>query len=186
MQEKLRVGRILTTHGLRGEVKVYPTTEDPGRFRELLGKTVYLSMGSRNGMRRNAGNAAETDGLRTVEIRSVRFQQEFVLLGFTGLDRIEDVQGLRQADILIDRKDAIPLGTDEWFIGDLIGLRVITDEEEELGEVSEVMETGANRVLIVRNGSREILIPKIPPCILKIDPEEGFIRVHLLPGLLDL
>ena len=124
---------------------------------------------------------------RTLKIRSVKFFKKFVILGFEGMDRIEDVERLKGSELLIDRKDAIPLEEGEYFIPDLIGLRVVTDDGRELGVIRDVIETGANNVYDVQddNGKR-ILIPAIPPCILDVRLEEGDMTVHLLPGLENL
>ena len=124
MVEQFRVGVITSTHGLKGEVKVFPTTDDPGRFRKL--KKVTLDLGSEK---------------RQLKVRKVSFFKQFVILGFEGLDTIEDVERLRGKDLLVDREHAIPLRENEYFITDLIGLRVITDEGEEFGTLADVMKT---------------------------------------------
>lgn len=169
MQEKLRVGRVTATHGLKGEVKVYPTTDEPERFLEL--ETVYLDLGTMQ---------------RALEIEHVRFFKNLVIVKFRGLDRIEDVMSFRQKDLYVDRKDAKPLGENEWYIGDIIGLRVVTDEGTELGVIRDVLQNGANDNYIVKTPEREILIPAIRQCILNVSLEEGVMTVHLLDGLLDL
>ena len=124
---------------------------------------------------------------RTLRIRSVKFFKKFVILGFEGLDRIEDVERLRGAELLIPREDAYPLEEGEYFIPDLIGLRVTTDDGRDLGMIKDVIETGANNVYDVcdENG-KHILIPAIPDCILQVRIEEGDMTVHLLPGLENL
>ena len=167
INEWLRVGVITATHGLRGEVKVFPVTEDPGRFETL--RTVKC-----------AGRAGE----RMLEIANVRYFKQYVLLSFRGMDRIEDVEGLVKAELYVDRAHALPLSENENYVCDLIGLRVVTDEGEELGTLDDVMETGANDVYVVNNGTREILLPAIRDCILKVDLEAGEMIVHVLPGLL--
>ena len=170
MVSKFRVGVIASTHGLRGEVKVFPTTDEPARFLDL--EQVILDTGREE---------------RTLRIRSVKFFKKFVILGFEGLDRIEDVERLRGAELLIPREDAYPLEEGEYFIPDLIGLRVTTDDGRDLGMIKDVIETGANNVYDVcdENG-KHILIPAIPDCILQVRIEEGDMTVHLLPGLENL
>ena len=161
---------ITGTHGLRGEVKVFPTTEDPARFLDL--KEVILQMPGQE---------------RRLKIRSVKFFKKFVILGFEGMDRIEDVERLKGAELLIPREEAIELEEGEYFIPDLLGLKVITDDGRELGSIADVIETGANNVYDVQDdkGGR-ILIPAIPQCILDVRLEEGEMTVHLLPGLENL
>ena len=121
---------------------------------------------------------------RILKIRSVKFFKKFVILGFEGMDRIEDVERLKGSELLIDRKDAIPLEEGEYFIPDLLGLKVVTDDGRELGVIKDVIETGANNVYDVQNeDGRRVLIPAIPQCILEVRLEEGDMKVHLLPGL---
>ena len=170
MVSRFRVGVIAGTHGLRGEVKVFPTTDEPRRFLDL--EKVIMDTGREE---------------RILKIRSVKFFKKFVILGFEGMDRIEDVERLKGSELLIDRKDAIPLEEGEYFIPDLLGLRVVTDDGRELGVIKDVIETGANNVYDVQNedGAR-ILIPAIPQCILDVRLEEGDMTVHLLPGLENL
>lgn len=170
MVSRFRVGVIAGTHGLRGEVKVFPTTEDPRRFSDL--EKVILVTGREE---------------RTLKIRSVKYFKKFVILGFEGMDRIEDVERLKGSELLIDRKDAIPLEEGEYFIPDLFGLKVVTDDGRELGVIKDVIETGANNVYDVqKEDGSSILIPAIPQCILNVRLEEGDMTVHLLPGLENL
>ena len=170
MVEQFRVGVITSTHGLKGEVKVFPTTDDPGRFRKL--KKVTLDLGSEK---------------RQLKVRKVSFFKQFVILGFEGLDTIEDVERLRGKDLLVDRKDAIALPEGRYFIADLIGLRVINEQDEEIGILQDVLETGVNDVYVaVRPDGRELLLPVIDECVLETDPDAGYVRVHVMPGLEDL
>ena len=166
MEDLLQVGVITTTHGVRGEVKVFPTTDDPARFKKL--KNVILDTGKTR---------------MELTITGVKFFKNLVILKFKDLDNINDVEQFRQAKLLVKREDAVELGEDEYFIADLIGIRVISDEGEELGTISDVLETGANDVYVVsRDGKKDLLIPAIHDCILQVDIEQGQMRVHLLPG----
>ena len=170
MMDYLKIGGIISTHGLKGEVKVYPTTQDVHRYDVL--DTAYIEMPS---------------GKIPVHVERVRYFKNLVIVKFRGLDRIEDVEKLKGAELLINREDAIPLEEGEYFIPDLLGLRVVTDDGRELGVIKDVIETGANNVYDVQNedGAR-ILIPAIPQCILDVRLEEGDMTVHLLPGLENL
>ena len=169
MVSRFRVGVIAGTHGLKGEVRVFPTTDDAQRFRRL--KKVYLT-----------GRGQE----RSLSIRSVKFVGQFVILGFAEFDSIEDVERLRSCELEIDRKDAIELREGEHFIPDLIGLPVIDETDAVLGTLKDVLETGANRVYVAaRPEGKDLLIPVIPDCILEVSPENGYIRVRLL-GLAEL
>lgn len=171
MVERFRVGVIASTHGLKGEVKIFPTTDDPGRFEDLDDVTLVTRRGEEK-----------------LRIRSVKYFKNFVILGFEGKDRIEDVERLRGAELMIDRKDAIPLGEGEHYIPDLIGLDVIREEDgSSVGKLTDVLFTGANDVYVVRTPEgKDLLIPAIPQCIKDVNVEEGFMKVWLMPGLEDL
>ena len=170
MEEFLRVGVITSPHGVRGEVKVFPTTDDVNRFKKL--KSVLLDTGKEK---------------TALEIEHVKFFKSMVILKFKGFDNMNDVEAWRQKDLLIDRKQAVKLSPDENFIVDLIGLTVITDNGEILGTMTDVIQTGANDVYCVSSPSgKEILLPAIKDCILKVDLEKNEMLVHVLDGLLDL
>lgn len=169
MEQMLRVGVITSTHGVRGEVKVFPTTDDAKRFKIL--KKVIL------------------DGREPLElsIEQVKFFKNMVILKFKGYDNINDVETWRQRDLLITRDQAVELKEDEYFITDLIGLTVVNEEEAVLGRVKDVLETGANDVYVVElTGGKELLLPAIKDCILNVDLEGGRMKVHVLDGLMDL
>lgn len=170
MEDRLRVGVITSPHGVHGEVNVYPTTDDMQRFKKL--KKCYIDT---------------KKDLIKVEIDSVKFFKGMVILHFKDMDDRNYIEKLRQCDLLIDREDAVKLKPGEYFICDLVGLKVISDEGCELGVLEDVLQTGANDVYSVRTPEgKEILIPSIKDCVLDRDLEKGVITVHLLPGLLDL
>lgn len=168
MDDYLRVGVITTTHGLKGEVKVYPTTDDPDRFNEL--KQVILDTGKE---------------YIPLNIESVKFFKKYVILKFKGYDDINHIEKYRGKDLLVTRDQAVKLAKDEYFIYDLIGSEVITDNGARLGTLSEILTTAANDVYIVKTADRkEILIPAINECILDVDTVNRRIKVHLLDGLI--
>ena len=110
-----------------------------------------------------------------------------VILKFKEFDSIDQVERFRGKDLLVDRKDAIALPEGRYFIADLIGLRVINEQDEEIGILQDVLETGANDVYVaVRPDGRELLLPVIDECVLETDPDAGYVRVHVMPGLEDL
>ena len=169
MEERFQVGVITSTHGVRGEVKVYPTTDDPKRFKRL--KEVILDTGKEQ---------------LILEIEGVKFFKQFVILKFKGFDNINDIEKYRQKSLYVTRANAVRLRKDEYFIADLMGLTVIDEEDKEIGVLKDVMETGANDVYeITMNDDRELLLPAIKQCVLEVNVEEGFIKVHILDGLLD-
>ena len=170
MEAFLQVGVISSTHGVRGEVKVYPTTDDPRRFRRL--KEVVLDTGKEK---------------MNLEIEGVKFFKQFVILKFKGLDNINDIEKYRQKSLYVTRKNAVRLQRDEYFIADLIGLKVQDEDGKELGTVKDVIETGANDVYEVEMADgKSLLLPAIKQCILNVDVENGTMQVHVLEGLLDL
>ena len=170
MEQFFRVGVITTTHGVHGEVKVFPTTDDPQRFKKL--KQVILD----NGKER-----------KELEITSVKFFKNLVILKFKGLDNMNAVEKYKKADLFVTRENAVPLKKGEYFIADLIGLKATSDEGEDLGVLTDVIQTGANDVYVFsKKGMQDLLVPKIPMCIKDVNIEAGTIMVHLLPGLREL
>ena len=168
MEPYLRVGVISSTHGLKGEVKVFPTTDDPERFRKL--KTVFLDTGK---------------DYQLLTITGVRFFKNQVILKFKEFQDINEVERYRGRDLLIKREQAVPLGENENFIVDLIDLEVFDDTEQRLGIQTDVLQTGANDVYVVETEEgKEILLPAIPSCILEVDLENGRMLVHVPEGLL--
>ena len=169
MEEFFKVGIITSTHGVRGEVKVYPTTDEPRRFKRL--KEVILNNGKEQ---------------ITLEIESVKFFKQFVILKFKGIDNINDVEKYRKSELFVARENAVRLRRDEYFIADLMGLTIQNEEGENIGVLREVMETGANDVYIIDlNDGRELLLPAIKQCVLEVDVEAGFMKIHIMEGLLD-
>lgn len=169
MEEILQVGIITSTHGVRGEVKVFPTTDDVKRFKKL--KNVILDTGREK---------------LELEIEGVKFFKQFAILKFKGIDSINDVEKYRQKSLYVTRDNAVRLSRDEYFIADLIDLRVFDENDEEIGVMTDVMQTGANDVYVIRmNDGRELLLPAIKECVLKVDIDAGFIRIHIMEGLLD-
>lgn len=168
MDDYLRVGIISSTHGVKGEVKVYPTTDDPKRFKEL--QQVILDTGK---------------NLLPLEIEGVKFFKQMVILKFKGIDNINDVEKYRNRDLLITRDNAVKLEEGEYFIYDLINSEVYTETGDKLGVLTEVMTSAANDVYVVlMDNGKELLLPVIDECILDIDVENKKIVVHLMNGLL--
>ena len=169
MEDLLQVGAITSTHGVRGEVKVFPTTDDVKRFKRL--KEVILDTGKEE---------------LTLEIEGVKFFKQFVILKFKEFDNINDIEKYKGKSLYVTRANAVRLRKDEYFIADLQGLRVVDDEDKLLGTLRDVMETGANDVYIIDMADgREVLVPAIKECILHVDVEAGKMQIHLMDGLLD-
>ena len=169
MEKMFQVGIITSTHGVHGEVKVFPTTDDVRRFKRL--KEVILDTGKEQ---------------ITLEVEGTKFFKQLVILKFKGIDNINDVEKYRQKSLYVTRENAVRLKRNEYFIADLMGLRVRDEDGSEIGVLREVMETGANDVYIIDlDDGRELLLPAIKECVLDVDVEAGFIQIHIMPGLLD-
>ena len=168
MVSELQVGVITQPHGIRGEVKVFPTTDDAVRFKKL--KEVILDDGRER---------------KELGIEGVKFFKQFVILKFKGLDSVNDVERYRQAKLYVTRENAVRLKKDEYFVADLIGMQVVTEDGEPFGQVRDVLATGANDVYAVSRGDgSEVLLPAIRECVREIDMEQGKITVHIMDGLL--
>lgn len=169
MEDFFKIGIITSTHGLKGEVKVFPTTDDAGRFKRL--KEVILDTGKER---------------IDLEIEAVRFFKKLVILKFRGIDDISEAEKYRRASLFVTRQNAVRLGKDEYFVADLTGLRVQNEDGSEIGTLRDVLETGANDVYVIDlKDGRELLLPAIKQCVLAVDVEAGFIKIHILEGLLD-
>lgn len=169
MEDFFQIGVISSTHGIKGEVKVFPTTDEVNRFKKL--KEVYLDTGKEH---------------LILHPESVKFFKQFVILKFKEFNDINEVEQYRNKSLLVDREHAVKLKKDEYFIADLMGLKVMTDEGEQLGILKDVLQTGANDVYIVETSEgKEVLLPAIKECVLKVDVEAGEVLVHIMPGLLD-
>ena len=167
MEQLLQVVVISSTHGVRGEVKVFPTTDDVKRFKKL--KKVILDTGKEQ---------------LPLEIEGVKFFKQFVILKFRGIDNINDIEKYKGKRLLVDREHAVKLKKDEYFIADMIGMDVFTEDGELFGALKDVMETGANDVYIIEmSDGKEVLVPAIKQCILDVDIENRKVVIHLLEGL---
>lgn len=167
MEDLLKVGIIANTHGLRGEVKVFPTTDDARRFLDL--ETIILDTGREK---------------KILTIEHVKFFKNMVILKFKEFDHINDVEKYRKKELFVTRDQAVPLGENEYFIADLIGLSAVSDEGEELGKLSDVISSAANDIYVItKEGAPDLLVPAIKQCIKKVDMERGSIEIHLLKGL---
>ena len=169
MEQLLQVGVITQTHGVHGEVKVFPTTDDPERFLDL--EYVFLDTGREK---------------KKLTIQSVKFFKQFVILKFKGINNINDIEKYKRCSLLVDRENAVELEEDEYFIADMIGMNVLTEDGEIFGTLKDVIETGANDVYIINSKKHgEVLIPAIKECILDVNVKEGRMLVHLMDGLID-
>ena len=169
MEEMLQVGVISSTHGVRGEVKVFPTTDDAKRFDKL--KEVIIK-----------ANNVE----KTLHIKSVKYFKNMVILGFKEYETLNEVEILKGQPLYVTRKQTVPLLADEYFIADLIDMDVIDEEAALKGKITDVMQTGANDVYVITlEDKREFLLPAIKECVRKIDMKERVMYIHIMEGLLE-
>ena len=168
MEDFFQVGIVTSPHGVRGEMKVFPTTDDARRFKRL--KEVIADTGKER---------------ITLEIEGVKFFKNLVIIKFRGIDSCDEAEKYRKTSLLVSMENAVRLSRDEYFIADLIGLTVQNEEGSEIGVLKDVMETGANDVYVIElHDGRELLLPAIRQCVLQVDVKAGFIRIHILEGLL--
>lgn len=169
MEEFLQVGVISSTHGVRGEVKVFPTTDDVKRYSKL--KEVLLGEGY---------------DAPLLHIEGVKYQKNMAIVKFKEYSSLNDVEKLKGQKLFVTRKNAVKLSKDEYFVADLVGMRVIDESKGICGTLKDVMQTGANDVYIIDlDDKRELLLPAIKDCILNVDFDEGIIKINILEGLLE-
>ena len=162
MIDYLEIGRIVNTHGIRGELKVLPLTDDPERFR-LLKEILVEQKGE----------------LKKIDIESIRIHKGNVLVVLKGIDIIEKAELLKGTIITVHRKDAIKLPENKFFICDMLGLAVFDQNEQLLGTLKDIIKTGSNDVYIIDCNGKDLLIPALKSVVQKIDFEEGKIKVIL-------
>ncbi|MCL2396600.1 MAG: ribosome maturation factor RimM [Defluviitaleaceae bacterium] len=167
MTDYFEIGKIVNTVGIAGEIKVYPTTDDPKRFGLL--ETIRIM---------HKGEMIEKT------VRNARYHKNLVMLKLEGIDDVEAAHSLRGGVIVVEREQALPLSDNEYYLQDLVGMTVVAEGGRELGILADVIFTGANDVYIVRReGAKDLLIPAISQCILSVDVSERRMVVHLLEGL---
>ena len=168
MQGNLEIGQIVNTFGIKGFVKVNPFVDDISRFDDL--KKVYI--------KRNKE-------LKEMEVEEVKYHKNMVLVKFKGIDRVEDAETFRNSYLEVDRENAIDLQEGEYFIVDLLGLNVVTEENEVLGKLEDIFNTGSNDIYVVKSeDGKQLLLPAISEVIKEINIKENKIVVHLLEGLI--
>ncbi|AIS52546.1 16S rRNA processing protein RimM [Thermoanaerobacter kivui] len=167
MADYYNVGKITSAHGIKGEVKVYPLTNEPERFYDLEYVWIF----------------DDQQKMNKYYIEYVKITSKGVCVKLKGIDTRNDAERLKGAFLKVDAQNALKLEEDEYFIKDLIGMRVYTEEDEYLGKLVEVFQTGANDVYVIKDEKNEILIPAIKDVVKKVDVENKVMVVHLLEGL---
>lgn len=162
----IQVGKIINTHGLKGDVKVLPLTDDIKRFSKL--KNVYIG-----------------ENKKKLEVSKVWYNKGYAMLAFKEYENINDVEKFKNEIIWIDEKDKIKLPKDSYFIHDLIGMEVYLKDESYLGKIEDVLTPGANDVYLVKNKGKQYLIPAIKDVVKNIDIEEKKMIIDPIEGLID-
>lgn len=167
MKDYLELGQIVNVKGLQGEVKVNSFTEDPNRF-ETLNEVWIKSKGD----------------MQKYQIEKVGYAKNQVILKFVGINTIEEAEKLRNSYILVNRNELEALPEGVYYIADLIGLEVYTENNEYLGIVDDIFQTGSNDVYVVKNDlGQNKLLPGIDEVIKEINLPDGKIIVNLIEGL---
>ncbi|MFV0528622.1 MAG: ribosome maturation factor RimM [Lachnospiraceae bacterium] len=184
MEKEFQIGVITQPHGLKGEVKVFPTTDDNRRFEELKQIMLKPAVTDKGDKMPPAVPSLRRNMPSILEIEHVKYFKKYVILKFKGYDRIEDVESFRSMGLWIDREHALPLQSNEYYIADLIGMSVSLEDGTPFGTIEDVMQTGANDVYVVRTlQDQEVLLPAIKECIKKVDVENADMQIKLLDGL---
>lgn len=165
MNNNLEIGQIVNTHGLKGEVKVYPWCDDPEIFHELA----FVCIGDKE-----------------YDIEKSRLQKNMVILKMDGIDDINDAEMYRNKVLTVPREELGELPEGTYYICDLLGCSVVTIDGMQLGKIDDVIKTGSNDVYSVKNEmGKQVLIPVIDDVVKDVNLEDKLITVQLLKGLID-
>lgn len=167
MKEYFEIGQIVNTSGLKGILKIKPFTDDIKKFSNL--KTIYIKTKS---------------GLTEFKIEQVRYVKNMVMLKLAGIDTVEEAEKYRNLYIRILRDQEEELEEGSYYVVDILGCKVNTDANQELGKIVDVFQTGSNDVYVVKDEQgKQILLPAIKQVIKNVDIKNKIITVHLLEGL---
>lgn len=155
--KKIIIGKFGATHGIRGDIKVYPLTDFPERFNTI--KTAYVDD-------------------KEIEISKTRYQKNFVVMKIKGIDNREDAMRFTNKLLKINRADAASLNEGEYYAFDIVGLSVINQDDIVLGEITDILKTGSNDVYITKaKDGRQILIPALKKVVTEINIQNGYMKV---------
>lgn len=169
MGEKIRIGQIVNTQGLKGEVRVYPLTDYKERFEEL--GYVYL----------------EGDTDEKIEIEKIRYKNRLVVLKFKGLDNINDVEKLKDKYVVIEKENMRELPEDTYYISDLIGSEIIDQDDNTIGSLVDVIQNAAQDVYVVESkiNKKKIFIPVVKEFVKEVNLQDKKIKVKLIEGMVE-
>ena len=168
MEDSFKIGTICSTHGVHGEVKVFPTTDDPKRYKKL--KKVF---------------GFHNDEKIELQVAGVKFFKQFVIVKFEKFDSINDIEKYKGMDLFVYRKDAVSLEENEYYKADLLDMKAVSDDGNYEGIIEDILETGANDVYVIKlSDGRSVLLPAIKECIISVDIPNGLMTFHMMEGLL--
>ena len=169
MYEYLQIGKIVNTHGVRGEVRLIPLTDDPHRFDDL--EYVYLEI---------------NNNMEKYILKDVKYTKGSVILKLSGIETMEAAESLRDCFVLVDRRNAVKLPKDSYFICDILDCEVFEENGLLLGKLIDVLHTGSNDVYVIKNGEgRELLLPALKSVVRTILPDQKRIDVTVPKGLFE-
>lgn len=174
MRKFLRIGKIISLHGIKGEVKIFPTTDDVKRFDEL--KEFYI-------LKDEDAEDEAFDDAETYESQGVKYIKNTCILKIKGFDKIEDSNKFVGSNIYVDRTNAVELKNNEYYIVDLIGLKCYKDDTL-IGNVKDIMKTKANSILVVDYNKKDLLIPMVSDFIENVDIDNSIIKIKIIEGLI--
>lgn len=167
MTKYLEIGQIVNTFGIKGMVKVKPFTDNIERFNNL--EKIYIKNKS---------------GQTEYKIQEIKYHKNMVLIKFEGIENPEQADLLRNSYLIVDRETEEPLEPGRYYIVDMIGLDVFTDDNEYLGKLEDIYNTGSSDIYVVKNElGKQVLLPAIEDVIKNIDMDSKKVIVHLIPGL---
>lgn len=166
-KEFIKIGKITKPHGIKGEMRILPCNDEAENIK--IGDKVFLD---------------DKDEKTLLHVKSIKHIKQFIVFGFEEFDNINLIEKYRNKILYIKMEDATPLKEGQYYIDDLIDMKVIDEIGDEIGILYDVLETGANDVYEIHTkDSKEILIPAIPDCIKDVNLEKNTMTVHLLEGL---
>ena len=174
MRKYLRIGKIISLHGIKGEIKVFPTTDDIKRFDDLKKFYIVDSEDADDKIFENSDEYEKTD---------VKYIKNTCILKIKGYDKIEQSTKLIGKNIYVDRDNAIKLNSNEYFIIDLMGLNCYL-KDKLIGNVKDIMKTKANSILVIDYDNKDLLVPLVDDFIKKIDIEKSIISIKTIEGLI--
>lgn len=166
--EWIGVGEIITTHGVRGELRIHPLTDDPERWEELT--RVFCST---------------SEGTKELHVESVRYHKQAVVVKFEELSDMTQAEKFRGAWLWLPKSERKPLPADRFYRDQIVGIEVYNEHDVNLGSVQEILQTGANDVFVVKGKGREILLPALKSVVMTVDLDANRMQVRIPPGLME-